>query len=61
MIRLRLGASEEYKLTIDGFTGITPIDPFTLSHPLSGRKFTTFVMTMMLLVQPIVLQGSEPT
>ena len=35
-------SSEEYQLTIDGFTGATPTDPFTLGRPLSGRKFTTF-------------------
>ena len=29
-----------YKLSISGFTGITPIDPFR-SHPLNGQVFTT--------------------
>ena len=32
--------SAEYPLTIGGFTGITPEDPF-VSHPLNGMKFTT--------------------
>ena len=34
-------ASEEYPLTISGFTGITPTDPFS-THPHSGRKFSTY-------------------
>jgi len=32
--------SKEYPLTIGGFTGITPTDPF-VTHPLNGQKFTT--------------------
>ena len=34
-------AIDEYPLTIGGFTGITPTDPFG-THPLNGRKFTTY-------------------
>ena len=34
-------ATDEYRLTISGFTGITPTDPFT-THPLNGQKFTTY-------------------
>jgi len=34
-------ASEEYPLTISGFTGITPTDPFS-TQTLDGQKFTTF-------------------
>ena len=34
-------ATDEYPLTIGGFTGITPTNPFTTeSH--NGRKFTTY-------------------
>ena len=33
-------SSAEYTLTIGGFTGITPTDPF-LTHPLNNMKFTT--------------------
>ena len=33
--------SDEYPLTISGFTGITPTDPFS-THQLSGMKFTTY-------------------
>ena len=32
--------STNYKLSISGFTGITPTDPFSL-HVLNGRPFTT--------------------
>jgi len=32
--------SKEYPLTIGGFTGITPTDPF-VTHPLNGRRFST--------------------
>ena len=32
--------SKEYPLTIGGFTGITPTDPF-VTHPLNGQRFTT--------------------
>ena len=34
-------ATDEYRLNIGGFTGITPTDPFT-THSLNGRKFTTY-------------------
>ena len=34
-------ATHEYPLTIGGFTGITPTDPFA-THSLNGRKFTTY-------------------
>ena len=33
-------SSAEYPLTIGGFTGITPTDPF-VTHPLNNMKFTT--------------------
>ena len=33
-------SSAEYTLTIGGFTGITPTDPF-VTHPLNNMKFTT--------------------
>ena len=33
-------ASAEYPLTIGGFTGITPTDPFVI-HPLNGVRFST--------------------
>ena len=32
--------SAEYPLTIGGFTGATPTDPF-VTHPLNGMKFST--------------------
>jgi len=32
--------SKEYPLTIGGFTGITPADPF-VTHPLNGQRFST--------------------
>ena len=35
-------ASEEYPLTIGGFSGITPTDPFNTFHFLNGMKFTTY-------------------
>jgi len=35
-------ASEEYPLTINGFTGETPSDPFSTQQPLAGMKFTTY-------------------
>ncbi|XP_065898504.1 fibrinogen-like protein A [Dysidea avara] len=35
-------ASEKYPLTIDGFTGETPTDPFTTQHYLNGMKFSTY-------------------
>ncbi|XP_065896275.1 fibrinogen-like protein A [Dysidea avara] len=34
-------ATEEYSLTISGFTGITPTDPFS-THSLNGLKFSTY-------------------
>ena len=34
-------ASEEYPLTVSGFTGITPTDPF-LTHPHNGKKLSTY-------------------
>ena len=34
-------ATDEYPLTISGFTGITPTDPF-VSHSLSGQNFSTY-------------------
>ena len=34
-------ASEEYPLTIGGFSGITPTDPFC-TRPLNGLKFSTY-------------------
>ena len=33
-------ATDNYRLSISGFTGITPDDPFT-SHPLNGQPFST--------------------
>jgi len=37
----RVGSAiEKYRLTINGFAGITPTDPFS-THPLNGHKFTT--------------------
>ena len=33
-------AFDNYRLSISGFTGITPTDPFT-THPLSGQPFST--------------------
>ena len=34
--------TDEYPLTIGGFTGITPTDPFAI-HSLNGRKFSTYI------------------
>ena len=34
-------ATDEYPLTISGFTGITPTDPF-YTHHHNGKKFTTY-------------------
>ena len=34
-------ATDNYRLSISGFTGITPDDPFT-THPLNGQPFSTF-------------------
>ena len=37
----RLGpASDNYRLNISGFTGITPTDPFT-THDINGQQFST--------------------
>ena len=33
-------ASDNYRLSISGFTGITPTDPFA-THPLNGQQFST--------------------
>ena len=35
-------ATDEYPLTISGFTGITPTDPFVTYTPLNGSKFSTY-------------------
>ena len=35
------GTKEGYQLTISGFTGITPTDPFS-THTHNGRKFSTY-------------------
>ena len=34
-------ATDNYRLSISGFTGITPVDPFA-THILSGRPFSTY-------------------
>ena len=34
-------AADMYRLSISGFTGITPTDPFT-EYPINGQRFTTF-------------------
>ena len=33
--------ADKYRLSISGFTGITPTDPF-VDHPLNGQKFSTY-------------------
>jgi len=33
-------ATDNYRLSISGFTGITLTDPFT-THPLNGQQFST--------------------
>ncbi|XP_065896255.1 ryncolin-1-like [Dysidea avara] len=39
----RVGSdSEEYPLTIGGFTGETPTDPFSTQQLLNGMKFSTY-------------------
>jgi len=39
----RIGdASEEYSLSIGGFTGVTFADPFMHWHQLNGQKFSTY-------------------
>ena len=35
-------ATDEYPLTISGFNGITPTDPFLTGRPLNGKKFSTY-------------------
>ena len=35
-------ATDNYRLSISGFTGITPYDPFDSNHPLNGQQFTTY-------------------
>ena len=38
----RLGpATDNYRLSISGFTGITPTDPFT-TNPINRMQFTTY-------------------
>ena len=40
--KFRVGpASDNYRLSISGFTGITPTDPFT-AYPINGMQFTTY-------------------
>ena len=34
-------ATDNYRLSISGFTGITPTDPFA-GHPLNGQQFSTY-------------------
>ena len=34
-------ATDNYRLSISGFTGITPTDPFTTHGPLNGQQFST--------------------
>ena len=34
-------ATDNYRLSISGFTGITPTDPFT-TYPLNGQQFSTY-------------------
>ena len=34
-------ATDNYRLSISGFTGITPVDPFA-THSLNGQQFTTY-------------------
>ena len=34
-------ATDNYRLSISGFTGITPTDPFT-SHKINGQQFSTY-------------------
>ena len=35
-------ATDNYRLSISGFTGITPNDPFTTGHSLNGQQFSTY-------------------
>ena len=34
-------ATDNYRLSISGFTGITPTDPFTTTTPINGQQFST--------------------
>ena len=34
--------TDNYRLSISGFTGITPNDPFNSGHPLNGQQFNTY-------------------
>ena len=34
-------ATDNYRLSISGFAGITPTDPFTTTTPLNGQQFST--------------------
>ena len=33
--------TDNYRLSISGFTGITPVDPFIFGHSINGQQFTT--------------------
>ena len=35
-------ATDNYRLSISGFTGITPTDPFTTGHSINGQQFSTY-------------------
>ena len=35
-------ATDNYRLSILGFTGITPTDPFYDDHPINGQQFSTY-------------------
>ena len=35
-------ATDNYRLSISGFTGITPNDPFDSNHALNGQPFSTY-------------------
>ena len=35
-------ATDNYRLSISGFTGITPTDPFTSDNSVNGQQFTTY-------------------
>ena len=47
-------ASDNYRLSISGFTGITPDDPFS-EVPLNGQQFSTYEpgMTLVNIVQHV--------
>ena len=34
-------ATDNYRLSISGFTGVTPTDPFT-THNINGQQFSTY-------------------